>query len=171
MEAREPRLDAVGTERRVDTYQAMIVIGMALWIAVAIAVFVGIIMAIRLLGQIKGPAVEAAREAAELKERVLPLMERLDRTTALVERWAQDFSGDVGEVRRAVRHASASTERMVGLVEERVADAAALLEVVQEEAEETFLSTASLLHGIRGGKKSSAARRLTRAIGRAARGR
>lgn len=154
-----------------ETYQTMVVIGMALWIAVAIAMFVGLVYALRLLRQIQGPVREAAREAAELKERVLPLMERLDRTTALVERWAQDASGDVREVRRALRHASASTERMVDLVEERVADAAALLEVVQEEAEETFLSTASLLHAIRGDKKSSAARRLTRAIGRAARGR
>jgi len=155
----------------VDTYQTMIVIGMALWIAVAVAVFVGLLYALRVLRQIEGPVQEAAREASELKERLLPLVGRLDRTTELVERWAQDFHGDVREVRRALRHASASTERMVDLVEERVADAAALLEVVQEEAEETFLSTASLLRGLRGGKKSSATRRLGRAIGKAARGR
>ena len=154
-----------------DTYQTMIVIGMALWIAVAVAVFVGLLYALRVLRQIEGPVQEAAREASELKERLLPLVGRLDRTTELVERWAQDFHGDVREVRRALRHASASTERMVDLVEERVADAAALLEVVQEEAEETFLSTASLLRGLRGGKKSSATRRLGRAIGKAARGR
>jgi len=155
----------------VDTYQTMIVIGMALWIAVALAIFVGVVMTLRLLARVQEPAREAAHDAAELKERLLPLLERLDRTSALVERWTQDFHGDVGEMRRALHHASASTERMVDLVEERVADAAALLEVVQEEAEETFLSTASLLRGLRGGKRSSGARRLTRAIGKAARGR
>ena len=68
-----------------------------------------------------------------------------------------------------MRHAGESTERMVELVEDRVTEVAALLEVVQEEAEETFLTTASLLRGLRGrgrkkGKKTSRGRRVTRAI-------
>ena len=42
---------------------------------------------------------------------------------------------------------------MVHLVEERVVEVAALLEVVQEEAEATFVTTASLLRGLRGGRR------------------
>ena len=54
------------------------------------------------------------------------------------------------------------------LVEDRVAEIAALLEVVQDEAEETFLSTASLLRGLRrGGKQVS---RVKRKIGDIRRG-
>ncbi len=153
-----------------DTYQTMIVIGMALWIAVAIAIFAGVVYGIAALRQLRAPLREAAREAGELKTELLPLVGRLERTSALVEGWVREFEGDVEEVRGAIRNAGESTERMIALVEERVADAAALLEVVQEEAEDTFLSTASLLRGLRGGRRSSTARRLTRAIGRVARG-
>lgn len=149
-----------------STYETMIVIGMGLWIVVAVAIFVALLYAIVLLRRARTPLERATDALAELQARLRPVVENIEVASEHAQRIASRLGTDADEMGRALRHASDSTTRMVELVEDRVAEVAALLEVVQEEAEETFLSTASLLRGLRrGGRKASAAKRVTRAIG------
>jgi len=132
----------------VSTYEVMIVIGMAVWIVIGTGIMIALFYAI---GLIRG---------------MRPALTHLEKASETASRVASSLSEDAEGVGKALRNAGESTERMVDLVEDRVAEAAALLEVVQEEAEETFLTTASLLRGLRRGKKKvSAGRRVTRAIG------
>lgn len=149
-----------------STYEIMIVSGMALWIVIALAILIGLFYAITLLRRVREPLGQVSRTVGELNDRLQPVLANVEQASESARKVAERLRDDADEVGRALRHAGESTERMVELVEDRVVEIAALLEVVQEEAEETFLSTASLLRGLRRGKKkATAARRITRAIG------
>jgi hypothetical protein len=101
-----------------------------------------------------------------LNTRLQPVLSNIETASETATEVVERLRGDADQVGKALRNAGESTERMVELVEDRVAEVAALLEVVQEEAEETFLTTASLLRGFRRGKKKvSTGRRVTRALG------
>ncbi len=155
-----------------NTYETMIVIGMGLWVVIALGILVSLVYAIGLLRKAREPLGQVSSAVGALNERLQPVLKNVEQASEQASLIASRLKNDVDEVGQALRHASESTGRMVDLVEERVAEVAALLEVVQEEAEETFLSTASVLRGIRrGGKKVSTARRLTRALGSMGRGR
>lgn len=154
------------------TYETMIVIGMGLWIAIALAILVGLGYAVKLLRDARAPLSRIGETVGDLRERLEPVMTHVERTSESASILADRLRRDADDMGRALRHAGESTERMIDLVEERVAEVAALMEVVQEEAEETFLGTASLLRAIRGGGRSSSAeRRLARALRRVSRGR
>jgi len=150
----------------VSTYEIMITVGMGLWIVIALTILIGLIRAVGILRAAREPLGRISTAVEDLNERLKPVLEHVQEASGTASEIADRLRRDADDVGRALRHAGESTERMVDLVEERVAEVAALLEVVQEEAEETFLSTASLLRGFRRGKKKvSAGRRVTRAIG------
>ena len=151
----------------VTTYETMIIVGMGLWIVIAVAILVSVVYVIRLLRQAQGPLGQVSGVVGDLNDRLKPVLGNVEQASEQARQIATRLRGDADDVGDALRRATESTERMVDLVEDRVAEVAALMEVVQEEAEETFLSTASLLRGFRRKtKKVSAARRVTRALGR-----
>ena len=151
-----------------STYETMITIGMGLWIVLAGAILVGLVYTINLIRKVREPLREISNAAGELNARLQPILSNIERASEQARQIASRLQTDANEVGQTVRHASASTRNVVELVEDRVAEIAALLEVVQDEAEETFLSTASLLRGLRrGGKQVS---RVKRKIGDIRRG-
>ncbi len=151
-----------------STYETIITIGMGLWIVLAGAILVGLVYTISLIRKVREPLREISNAASELNARLQPILSNIERASEQARQIASRLQTDANEVGQTVRHASASTRNVVELVEDRVAEIAALLEVVQDEAEETFLSTASLLRGLRrGGKQVS---RVKRKIGDIRRG-
>lgn len=136
-----------------STYEIFTVIGMGLWIVVTLAILAALVHAIRLLREISEPLVRVGEAVTDLNERLQPVLHNLERASDQARRVAARLKDDVDDVSRAVRQATASTGRMVELAEERVAEVAALLSVVQEELEATFVSTASLLRGLRRGTR------------------
>ncbi len=141
---------------------------MGLWIVLAGAILVGLVYTINLIRKVREPLREISNAAGELNARLQPILSNIERASEQARQIASRLQTDANEVGQTVRHASASTRNVVELVEDRVAEIAALLEVVQDEAEETFLSTASLLRGLRrGGKQVS---RVKRKIGDIRRG-
>jgi len=149
-----------------STYEIMIITGMSLWIIIALVILISLFYTIGLLRGAREPLGQVSRAVGDLNERLKPVLVNVEQASETASKVAERLRGDADEVGRALRHAGESTERMVELVEDRVAEVAALLEVVQEEAEETFLTTASLLRGFRKGKKKvTTTRRITRAIG------
>jgi len=149
-----------------ETFETLITIGMSAWIAVAVALFVGVVYMI-------GAARALKAAMSEVRGLLSVGLKRLEPTVRNVERVSEDANYVIGALRhdldtvgQTVSHAAESADRMVEMLEERVADLNGLLEVVQEEAEETFYSTAAMLSGFRRGRKAvDAAGSLRRAIG------
>ena len=158
-----------------NTYETLIAIGMALWIVLALGMLVALLYGIGLLRRVREPLGRISGAVEHLNDRLEPVLGHVERASESASEIAHRLSRDADDVGRALRHAGESTERMVELIEDRVADVAALLEVVQEEAEETFLSTASILRTLRGTrrrrKKKPPPRRISRALDRVSRGR
>lgn len=138
-----------------STYQIFIVIGMALWVVVAVGLLVGLLRLELLIRRTRRPLERTAELLEEARDRLDPVIRNAERASEDVNYIVSSLRADVGEVGSALRRLSRSTERMTAMAEERVAELSGLLEVVQEEAEETFYSTASLLRGLRGGAARS----------------
>lgn len=132
-----------------STYEIMVVIGMALWIAIALGLLVAVGLVLSLLRRAREPVDRVAEAVGDVKERIAPTIRNVERATEDVNYIVSVLRTDASSVGRTVRRTADSTERMVEMLEERVAEITGLLEVVQEEAEETFLSTASLLRSFR----------------------
>ena len=69
------------------------------------------------------------------------------------------FRTDADEVGRTVRRATDTANLIIDSARDRTAEISGFLEVVQEEAEHTFVSTASLLRGVRAGRPRRLSRR------------
>ena len=148
------------------TYEIAVVAGMAVWIVVAVAILIALLHAIRLLRETRTPLGQISGTLTNLSDRLKPVLHNVEQASDQARRIAFRLRDDADGVGEALKSASESTGRMVDLVEERVVEVAALLAVVQEEAEETFVTTASLLRGLRRGKRNvSTAKRVARALG------
>jgi uncharacterized protein YoxC len=153
----------------VNTYETFVVIGMAMWLLVSVGLLAFLVYLAVLLRKVRQPLERVAAAAQHLEHDLQPLLHSVERSSEDVQHIVSSLRNDVSEVGRTMRKASESTGAMLDLVEERVVDMAALMEVVQEEAEETFFSTASLLRGLRAGRrasKSGPVKRLMRGLGR-----
>ena len=134
-----------------STYETVIVIGMALWILVAVGILLNLLRLELLYRRVRRPLSRAATGLAEAEKRLAPVIRNAERASEDIGYIVSALRADIGEAGGSLRRLSASTEHMLHLIEERVAEISGLIEVVQEEAEETFYSTASLLRGLRGG--------------------
>lgn len=148
-----------------STYETLIVVGVGLWIVIAVPLLVCLIYAISLFRQTREPVRYVATSVRELQTRLQPVLRNVERVSEDANYLVSTLRTDADEVGAAMRRVSDSTGRMLDLVEERVVEVTALLAVVQEEAEETFLTSASLLRGLRGRRKDAGTGRLRRAIG------
>lgn len=148
-----------------SAYETVIVVGMGLWILVAIGILVGLVRLELLFRRTRRPLARAVDTLEEAQRRLTPVIRNAERASEDVNYILGSLRADVGAVGGSLRRLSESTDRVVAMAEERVAELGGLLEVVQEEAEETFLSTASLLRGLRGGRESVRTERRTRALG------
>jgi hypothetical protein len=106
--------------------------------------------------------VALALAARKMVGRVNALVGRLQEGAAPVLRHGQDVAENVNYITTSVRDdvqrfkgtlhtAQVKLERAAQTTERRIGDFNALLEVVQEEAEQIFLSTASTVRGVRAG--------------------
>jgi hypothetical protein len=85
---------------------------------------------------------------------IVPILERADAAMQDVRKITDAAMAGVERIDETVDHVTDSVERMLGIAEDRVSEANALVSVALEEAEETFLSTAGLLSAVRGGFSS-----------------
>ncbi len=147
-------------------YEITIVAGMAVWIVVALSILIVLLNATRLLRETLEPLGRISGTVTDLGDRLQPVLHHAEQASDQARRIAARLRDDADGVGDALKSATEATRRMVDLVEERVVEVAALLAIVQEEAEETFVTTASLLRGLRRGKRNvSAAQRVVRAVG------
>jgi hypothetical protein len=104
---------------------------------------------LNVLAQIRGAvrSIDRARTAMLKDEAV----ENLRRTTGHVESMAASLRTEADRVSKALGSVSEQVDLAAERMEERIEEFNALLAVVQEEAEEAFLDTASTARGVRSG--------------------
>jgi hypothetical protein len=84
-----------------------------------------------------------------VKHRALPALEESRDVIDQLSRISTTLADDFEVVDHTIIRAAESVERMIELTEERVAEVNALLSVAIEEAEDTLVSTAGLIRGVR----------------------
>lgn len=138
-------------------YEILIHLALVIWILIGGGLIFGLlIVGPQLLRTLK----EFDDVADVVKNRVLPVLEHSDAVLDQLGRVTNVLLEDIEVVDNTIIRAAESIERMVQLTEERVSEVNALVSVAIEEAEDTFLSTASLLRAIRpGGRKRKRKRR------------
>lgn len=138
-------------------YDILVHVGLVIWILIGGGLIVGLL--------IVGPQLlRTLREfddvADVVKNHVLPVLEHSDQVLDQLGRVTNVVLEDIEVVDNTIIRAAESIERMVELTEDRVSEINALVSVAIEEAEDTFLSTASLLRAVRpGGRKPKRKRR------------
>jgi len=83
--------------------------------------------------------------------RMVPIMERVDRAAQDISKITDAAMSGVERLDETVDRVTDSVDRMLGVAEDRVSEANALVSVALSEAEQTFVSTAGLLTAVRDG--------------------
>src|SRR6056297_2122107 len=110
-----------------------------------------------LLLQLRRLGIQIERMGRELNGKVDPVVEKSRTVAANLEFISASVRTDVEQVTGSVRKLSERLEQASNHMEARIDEFNALMEVVQGEAETTFLDTASTVRGVKAG-----ARRLSR---------
>lgn len=128
------------------------VIGLVLWIVVSLTLLVGLVYAVPTLRRVSRLLDRLDRVLERAEGELDPTLEHLRRAADNADYITTAVRSDVESVGDTVEQAARSTRRMLRLAEERAVEIHGFLEVVQEEAEETFLSTASVIRALRGAR-------------------
>lgn len=135
-----------------DTIGVLTVIALILWIVLSLVVLGGLVYALPTLRHLSDLLQRMDRVFARTERDLEPVLEHLRRSADDMDYVTSAIRSDVEAVGDTVDQAARSTQRMLRMAEERAVEINGFLEVVQEEAEETFLSTASLLRALRGSR-------------------
>jgi methyl-accepting chemotaxis protein len=148
-----------------DVLRVLGIIALGLWIVVTVGVMAALVRALPALRRFDGMVRRIDKILGVTEDRLEPVLEHLGDATDDMRFVTSSLRMDVQNVGRAVERATESVEEILAMAEERAAEINGLLAVVQEEAEETFVSTASVLRALRGarrgrgGKRGSSGRR------------
>lgn len=129
--------------------EILTIISLVLWILIASGIVLG-------LGSLAPDIRRFLRSAGRVEElmkdvekRSRPILGQLEQAADNANYIATAVRSDTERVSQSLERATDSLSAIVELAEERAIEISSFLEVVQEEAEETFFSTASLLRGLR----------------------
>lgn len=134
-----------------DIIGVLTVVGLVFWNLLCLVVLVGIFLALPTLKRLGKILTRLDRALERSEGRLEPALERLSSAADNVDYVTTALRSDVESMGDTVDQAAASTRRMLRMAEERASEIHGFLDVVQEEAEETFFTTASLLRALRGG--------------------
>lgn len=121
-----------------------LILSIGLYLAVITLVIIAIPVFRDLRAWLKG--------ADELHSLVRSLRPTLTNAAENINYLSAAFRSDADELGQTVRRATESANEIIDQARDRAAEINGFLEVVQEEAETTFLNTASLLRGVRAGR-------------------
>ncbi|MFQ5747304.1 MAG: hypothetical protein ACE5HF_08815 [Gemmatimonadota bacterium] len=128
----------------------MIRVSLVLWIALGFGMILMLVIVGPKLGRMQR---RYDRLLDSLETKVTPLLEQAERITDNATYITGVLRDDVETIDRTVQGTAESLTRMIALAEDRISDINALVTVAQEEAEETFFSTAALVRALRGGRR------------------
>lgn len=127
-------------------YEILIHVALIVWTLIG----VGALVSAAIVGpQLLRTMREVDDMADIVKHRALPALEQSQQIFDQLSRVTTTLADDFEIVDHTIVRAAESVERMVELTEDRVAEVNALLSVAIEEAEDTLVSTAGLLRGVK----------------------
>lgn len=141
-----------------DIIGVLTVVGLVLWVVLCLTIIVGLFVSFPTLKRMHTVLTRLDRILERAEGRLEPSLARLRSAADNVDYVTTALRSDVDAMGDTVDRAAESTRRMLELAEERATEIAGFLEVVQEEAEDTFFTTASLLRALRGGRSRAPAR-------------
>jgi histidine ammonia-lyase len=133
-----------------ESITVLALVGLTTWILLSLTLLGALVYLFPTLQRLRRIARQLDRILDRSEGRVAPVLEHIERVTDNAEYVTTAVRVDVESLGDTVEQASRSARRMLDMVEERVSDLAGFLEVVQEEAEDTFIATASTLRTLRG---------------------
>lgn len=143
----------VATDSFLATAQAVSTIVLTLAVMGVLVAVIGVLAQLRKLTRSVGSvAKRLEKEAAPVMERARSVASNVDYITAAVRSDVQKVNESVAHLNERLKDAS---ERM----EERIQDFTALVEVIQDEAEDLALDTAAAVRGVRAGTRALASER------------
>lgn len=129
--------------------QTLWVVAVVVWIVVGIALLAAMAYSFPLVRELRRFLSRSNETLRHVNDRFDPVMDRVEEITDDASHISDSLRQDVDEIGDAVDQGSRSARRIARLAEHRAAEIDALLEVAQEEAESTFVSTASILGGVK----------------------
>jgi hypothetical protein len=122
---------------------ATVVIAIAMVAIVALGVTIGL--------RLQKSEAAMAASLVRLRAQISPLIENAVAASEHLKAISGSLRGDVQTITSAVDTANERVHRAVSVTERRLKEFNALLSVVQDEAEDLFVATASTVHGVRRG--------------------
>jgi hypothetical protein len=116
-------------------------------VALALALLVGVLAVVALILALRRGVIQLKELASRLEKD--PILRRTQNVVENVESITSSLRQDVARLSSSVDHLSGRLDQAADRMEERIEDFNALLEVVQEEAEDVFVRTASRVRGVR----------------------
>jgi len=129
--------------------EILTIISLVLWILLSAGIILTIATLVPGLRRAMKSAGRIEQLVGDVDKRTRPLLGHLEQAADNANYIAAAVRSDTERVSESLERATDSLTAIVELAEERAIEISGFLEVVQEEAEETFFSTASLLRGLR----------------------
>lgn len=138
-------------------FDTLVIVSLVLWILLSASLLVGLLYAAPSLLRLRELTDRMHRLTRTAEARLPPLLDQLERVAHNANSISSSLRDDMGTVGASVERTTRSLDRVVAMVEERASALTGLLEVIQQEAEDAFFSTASALRLVRrlgrGGRK------------------
>ncbi len=129
--------------------EILTIISLGLWILLAGGILLTLVSLVPGMRRFMRSAGRIETMMRDVETRSRPILGQLERAADSANYIATAVRSDTERVSQSLERATDSLTAIVELAEERAIEISSFLEVVQEEAEETFFSTASLLRGLR----------------------
>lgn len=133
-----------------DPMQLLIIAALVLWILLGLLLIAGLVTAVPTLRRLASLLRRTDRFLEQTEREIGPVFDHLRRSADDLDYITSAVRSDVESVGDTVEQATRTTRTLIELAEARAVEINGFLEVVQEEAEESFYSTASVLRAIRG---------------------
>lgn len=129
--------------------EILIVVALAVWTLVGLGVLAAFVYGAPLLRRLDRTLATLERIADVVDRHVEPLLYRTARVAEEAEQMTASLRSDVEALGEAVQRGTRSADRILDTIEDRVAELDGLLETAQHEAEESFVAVASVLRTVR----------------------
>lgn len=134
-------------------------VGVVVWTLLGLVLLGGLLYAFPTFRRANDLMKRAERLLDAAEGRMNPIFHHLRRSADNADYITTAVRADIEAIGETVDQAARSARRMLRMAEERAAEISGFLEVVQEEAESTFVSTATVLRAIRGAARRTRERR------------
>lgn len=133
-----------------DPMQLLIIAALVLWILLCLLLIASLVAALPTLRRLASLLHRTDRFLEQTEREIGPVLDHLRRSADDLDYITSAVRSDVESVGDTVEQATRTTRALIELAEARAVEINGFLEVVQEEAEESFYSTASVLRALRG---------------------